>query len=61
MKTRQRMKHHDLVGEVLRQLQFFNPDAKVIKRRIEYCISNDYMERDPEDVNVYTYVIGITK
>eukprot|EP01138_Halocafeteria_seosinensis_P005988 gb/GECG01006121.1/.p1 GENE.gb/GECG01006121.1/~~gb/GECG01006121.1/.p1 ORF type:complete len:754 (+),score=126.16 gb/GECG01006121.1/:1-2262(+) len=56
MKTRQTMKHQDLIGEVLNQLQFFSPDMKVIRRRIEYCINNDYMERNTEDDSTYNYV-----
>lgn len=53
MKTRQTLQHQELVGQVLEQLKFFKPDAKFVKSRIEYCISNDYIERDDDDVNQY--------
>ena len=32
------------------------PDVKVIKRRIEDLIEQDYMERDKDDANVFHYV-----
>lgn len=53
MKTRQRMSHQELIGEVLEQLRFFKPDTRVIKRRFEHLINNDYMERSEENRDIY--------
>ncbi len=37
-----------LVLEVVGQLQkMFNPDVKMVKKRIEDLISRDFLERDP--------------
>ena len=56
MKSRNVCSHQELVSEVLNALQFFRPDPKLIKQRIEYCIENDYIERSEDDVNMYEYV-----
>lgn len=56
MKSTKRMTHAELFAAVLKQLQTFKPNPKVVKSRIEYCIDNDYMERDSSDPNVYLYV-----
>lgn len=56
MKTRQTISHEDLIAEVAHQLQLFQPTVKLVKRRIEYCIDNEYMERDPETPGRYQYI-----
>jgi cullin 1 len=56
MKSAKRMTHSELFASVLRILQTFRPDPKVVKKRIEYCIDNDYIERDEADTTVYLYV-----
>lgn len=56
MKSAKTMSHKDLFAQVLRQLSLFRPDPKLIKRRIEYLIENDYMERDETNPNLYLYV-----
>jgi cullin 1 len=56
MKTRKTMKHQDLIGEVLKQLQFFRPQPKSVKRCIERLIDREYLERDEDQSNVYRYL-----
>ena len=56
MKTRKQLSHQQLLSEVISQLQFFKPNPKVIKRRIEHLIERDYLERADEDPNLYKYV-----
>lgn len=56
MKARKTLQHQQLVGEVLTQLAFFKPDPKVVKRRIEALIDREYLERDPDQPNVYRYL-----
>jgi cullin 1 len=56
MKTRQSLAHQALFAEVLSALALFKPNPKLIKRRIEYMIEADYIERDDSDVNKYHYV-----
>lgn len=56
MKSAKTMAHKDLFAQVLRQLSLFRPDPKLIKRRIEYLIDNDYMERDETNPSLYVYV-----
>ena len=38
------------------QLQFFKPNPRVIKQRIERLIESDYLERDAADPNTYKYL-----
>lgn len=56
MKSAKRLSHSDLFASVVRILATFRPDPKLVKRRIEYCIENDYLERDEADLKVYLYV-----
>jgi len=56
MKTRKTLHHTVLVGEVLQQLQFFKPQPKAIKQRIESLVERDYLERDAADANTYRYM-----
>jgi cullin 1 len=34
----------------------FNPDFKLIKKRIEDLISREYLERDREDAGMFRYL-----
>lgn len=46
-----------LVLEVVGQLQrSFQPDLRLIKKRIEDLISRDYLERDKDNHNTYRYL-----
>jgi len=56
MKTRKQMRHTDLVGEVLKQLQFFRPQPKSVKRCIERLIDREYLERDENISSQYRYL-----
>ena len=56
MKSSRRLAHSELFASVVRILATFRPDPKLVKQRIEYCIENDYLERDEEDPSTYHYV-----
>lgn len=56
MKARKTLGHQQLVAETLTQLSFFQPQPKVVKRRIENLIERDYLARDEENPNVYKYL-----
>jgi hypothetical protein len=46
-----------LMLEVVGQLQrMFQPDFRLIKKRIEDLIQRDYLERDKENANQYRYL-----
>lgn len=46
----------DLMQEVLKQIQIFVPDPKMIKQRIESLIEREYLERDKNDKGKYIYL-----
>lgn len=56
MKTRKTLPHIQLITETMAQLQFFKPQSKDIKRRIEELINREYLERSADNANVYNYV-----
>lgn len=57
MKARKTMRHEDLVGDVMGQLEsLFRPEAGVIKERIEGLIEREYIERQEGQRNVYRYL-----
>lgn len=56
MKSRKKMTYMHLLNEVMVILQMFKPTATLIKNRIESLIERDYLEKDPEDSQVYRYV-----
>eukprot|EP00752_Nemacystus_decipiens_P005718 g5175.t1 len=56
MKARKTIGHPQLVAEVLSQLSFFRPNPKVIKARIHGLIEREYLERDPNQANHYSYL-----
>ena len=55
MKTRKTLAHKLLVNELVAQLRFpvAGPD---LKKRIESLIDREYVERDPDDAQVYNYL-----
>jgi cullin 3 len=56
MKARKTLKHHDLVSEVVKQLQKrFVPKPVDIKKRIANLIELEYLERDAGDRQTYHY------
>lgn len=57
MKARKTLTHQQLIAEVTQQLmQYFQPDVKAIKKRIEDLIAREYLERDADKSNVYHYL-----
>lgn len=57
MKSRQSLKHQQLVLEVNQQLQkMFKPEIRLIKKRIDDLIAREYLERDKDDPNTFKYV-----
>lgn len=56
MKSRKTMEHKDLQANVLKQLAFFKPNPRAIKKRIEVLIEQEYLERSNENNNIYNYL-----
>jgi len=57
MKTRKTLDHQNLVLEVVSHLsQFFKPDPRQIKIRIQDLIEREYLKRDGSKSNLYHYV-----
>jgi len=57
MKARKTLEHAKLVSEVSAHLfQYFKPDPRDIKRRIEDLIIREYLARDEQRSNVYHYL-----
>ena len=57
MKSRQRMKHQDLVAEATKQLSMrFYPSVESIKKNIGILIEKEYLERDEKDHSTYKYL-----
>ena len=57
MKARKTLTHQQLMAEVSAQLmQFFQPDPREIKKRIEDLIAREYIERDRDANNLYHYL-----
>ena len=51
------MMYQQLVLEVVQQLQrMFRPDIKMIKKRIEHLVEQDYLERDKENQQLFKYL-----
>lgn len=53
MKARKTLQHQQLLSEVLAQLNFFNPNPRVVKKRIEALIEREYLERSSDNAQVY--------
>ncbi|KAE8685197.1 Cullin-2 [Hibiscus syriacus] len=57
MKSRKVLSYQQLISETVQQLSHsFKPDIKAIKKRIEDLIIRDYMERDPDQPNMFRYL-----
>ena len=56
MKSRSELKHNDLIAECVKQLNFFKPKMKVIKRAIERLIEREYLERITNKMEYYRYL-----
>mmetsp|Transcript_19408 Transcript_19408/g.39851 ORF Transcript_19408/g.39851 Transcript_19408/m.39851 type:complete len:741 (-) Transcript_19408:1236-3458(-) len=56
MKARKTLQHQQLLSEVLAQLNFFNPNPRVVKKRIEALIEREYLERSADNPQVYNYL-----
>lgn len=56
MKARKTLQHQQLLAEVLAQLNFFNPNPRVVKKRIEALIEREYLERSADNAQVYNYL-----
>ncbi len=57
MKARRQLTHAALVAEAVTQLRpRFAATPAQLKKRIEYLIERDYLQRDPHDENSYLYV-----
>lgn len=56
MKARKTLQHQQLLSEVLAQLAFFNPNPRVVKKRIEALIDREYLERSADNPHVYNYL-----
>lgn len=57
LKSRQSIKHNDLIEELLKQLSNrFQPLIILIKQRIEDLIDKEYLKRDTDDRNLYHYI-----
>ena len=56
MKARKALQHQQLVAEVVEQLTLFRPNPKAIKQRIENLIEREFLERDPDNANLYKYL-----
>jgi cullin 1 len=53
MKARKTLQHQQLLAEVLAQLAFFNPNPRVVKKRIEALIDREYLERSTDNAHAY--------
>lgn len=56
MKARKTLQHQQLLSEVLAQLSFFNPNPRLVKKRIETLIDREYLERSADNAHVYNYL-----
>mmetsp|Transcript_22385 Transcript_22385/g.52766 ORF Transcript_22385/g.52766 Transcript_22385/m.52766 type:complete len:742 (+) Transcript_22385:152-2377(+) len=56
MKARKTLAHQQLLSEVLSQLSFFNPNPRVVKKRIEALIEREYLERSADNTQMYNYL-----
>ena len=55
MKSRKKMSVNDLRVEVITIMQNFKPAESLIKKRIEFLIEREYLERDKEDHTMMIY------
>jgi hypothetical protein len=58
MKAHQQMNHNDLIIAVIEQLHCrFKVMSREVKKRIEYLIEQEYIQRDENDRSKYLYVV----
>ena len=55
MKSRKKMSMNDLRVEVITIMQNFKPAESLIKKRIEFLIEREYLERDKDDHSMMIY------
>lgn len=55
MKSRKRLTHAELMGEVMAQLKFPAKNSDV-KKRVESLIEREFLERDSTETGVYNYL-----
>ena len=55
MKSRKKMSVNDLRVEVITIMQNFKPAESLIKKRIEFLIEREYLERDKDDHSMMIY------
>lgn len=57
MKARKEMAYEQLKAATIDAVKgHFVPEVSVIKQRIAALVEQDYLARDDEDMNLYTYV-----
>mmetsp|Transcript_4118 Transcript_4118/g.8984 ORF Transcript_4118/g.8984 Transcript_4118/m.8984 type:complete len:757 (+) Transcript_4118:64-2334(+) len=56
MKSRKKLDHNKLIEEVLRQCALFRPQPEQIKTQIQLLIEREFLQRDPQQRNVYIYM-----
>ncbi|CAF0832811.1 unnamed protein product [Adineta steineri] len=57
MKARKQLNYNSLIKEIIPQLTSkFQPEIPMIKKCIELLIKKEYLERDPKDRSLYTYI-----
>lgn len=56
MKGRRTMNQQELLVEVQRHVQTFEPDVRFMKSRVEHLLTNDYLERDEKERGLLHYV-----
>ena len=56
MKTHKRMDMNELLTEVVQALSMFQPELKMIKKRIERLIQDEFLARDEEQKNILVYL-----
>jgi hypothetical protein len=56
MQSRKRLEHNQLITEALLHLRF-RPNVADLKKRIEALIEREYLERDPDDMRMYKYLV----
>lgn len=57
MKSRKNMKHNELISEIIKQLAArFKPSVSMMKQRVGGLIEKEYLARDPDDNDVYSYI-----
>jgi len=56
MKTQKKYSIQNLQTDVIRNIQLFKPEPKMIKEQIEVLINQEYMKRDENDRAMLIYV-----